>query len=241
MDEDDVGPLVLESLLAGFAAMRGAIIDDPEHPWGRKVRGLTHDLVDEALEGDNAGRGFAPAVDLGAAYVPSGQVGPGATPFVLKFNAETSVRARLLRGVATLSSLDAGFFVGAENAVVRAQRLALPESLVEVQNAPRFGFEVRVARKDPTAITPGLDGVFGEPAPQRRISNRGDKTSTKNLSFELWDGVARQRQALPLRELTGQGFDSDDDAGGESGLDARRGVARAALRGAVRRTVCATC
>ena len=45
--------------------MGGAVVNDPEDPPSLAVGRLLHDLVDEALEGGDAGLGFATAEQLG--------------------------------------------------------------------------------------------------------------------------------------------------------------------------------
>src|SRR5438067_438818 len=61
--------------------------------------------------------------------------------------------------------LDAGFLVGRDDVLVLAQRLSLPASLVQVQDAPGLGLEVRIARKDPAAMLPRPDCVLVQPTP----------------------------------------------------------------------------
>ena len=56
--------------------------------------------------------------------------------------------------------LDTGLLIGRDDELVLAQRLPLPAPLVQVQDAPGLGLEVRIARKDPAAVLPGADGIF---------------------------------------------------------------------------------
>src|SRR2546426_7548361 len=63
-------------------------------------------------------------------------------------------RRRSQRGVLTATSLDAGFLVGAENELGGPQGPTVPASLVQVENATCFFGELRVAGKDPTAMSP---------------------------------------------------------------------------------------
>src|SRR2546425_2202393 len=68
-------------------------------------------------------------------------------------------RRRSQRGVLTATSLDAGFLVGAENELGGPQGPTVPASLVQVENATCFFGELRVAGKDPTAMSPRAEGV----------------------------------------------------------------------------------
>jgi len=92
LDNHEVGPLSLESALARLSAMGRAVVDDPEYPPSRAVRGLTHDLVDKAIERGNAGRGLTTAMDLGTPHIPGRQVGPSAQPFVFVLDTRMSLR-----------------------------------------------------------------------------------------------------------------------------------------------------
>ena len=55
VDEDEVGPLALEALDRGLAAVRGAVIDDPEDALGPGVWLLGHDLLDQPPERHDPG------------------------------------------------------------------------------------------------------------------------------------------------------------------------------------------
>ena len=66
----------------GPAAVRGAVVDDPEHPPCRSVRFSGHDLVDKGAERFDAGAGCAVADHLGAVHVVGGQVGQRAVAAV---------------------------------------------------------------------------------------------------------------------------------------------------------------
>src|SRR6266540_3988703 len=55
MNQHQVGIPLLQSLAGGFAAVRGAIVHNPENPLGLPVRFLAHDLLDQAVEWSDAG------------------------------------------------------------------------------------------------------------------------------------------------------------------------------------------
>jgi hypothetical protein len=68
-------------------------------------------------------------------------------------------------------SLDAGLLVSRDDELVLAQRLALPAPLVQIQQAPGLGLEVRIARKDPAAVLPGANRVFMQPTPDGAVAD----------------------------------------------------------------------
>jgi hypothetical protein len=144
-------------------------------------------LVDEPVERSNAGRGFATTIDFGAPHIPGSQVSPGTEPLVFVLDAGQSMGLRSLRSVTAMSGLNAGFLVSADDAVVRAQGLSFPETFVEVQNASCLQLKGWVTGKDPSSISPGLDGILGEPAPNRGVANGSDKSAAQNFSLELRD------------------------------------------------------
>ena len=55
MDQDDVGPSGPQAHLGAQAAVRGAIVDDPEDATGGAIGLMLHDLLDKTLEGSDAG------------------------------------------------------------------------------------------------------------------------------------------------------------------------------------------
>ena len=76
MHDNQSWKLLLESGNAARPAMRGAIVHDPEDPARLVVRRLAHDLVDQSLEGGDAGLVFAAAKHFGAVDIEGSQIGP---------------------------------------------------------------------------------------------------------------------------------------------------------------------
>ena len=145
--------------------MTGAVVDNPEDPMGMAVGILLHDLLDQAVEGDNGAAGFATAVDLGLVDIPGGQIGPGTEASILMLDLEGRVGPRRERGVATPAGLDGGFLIGAQDELIPSQGLALPNALVEIEQTAGLGEKVRIAGKQPATMLPGPDGILMEPAP----------------------------------------------------------------------------
>jgi len=74
-------------------------------------------------------------------------------------------RLRGQGGMATRPRLDAGFLIGRQDEVIGGERPALPDPLIEVEDAPGFPSKVGIARKDPTPVLPGANRVFMQPTP----------------------------------------------------------------------------
>lgn len=73
MHRDQLGTGALQAQQRSSPLVGGAAVYDPEDPLGQALRGLTHDLFHQGVEGDNASGGVATAkLNLGAAQVPGG-------------------------------------------------------------------------------------------------------------------------------------------------------------------------
>ena len=190
---DNSRPAPLQALHARLAAMRGAVVHDPEDPARGAVGFLAHNLVDQATEGCDAGPAFATAKELGALHVPGGEVGPGAPSSILMFDAHAPTWGRWQGGMAPPPCLDAGLLVGREDEVGVRQRLSLPSTLVEVEDQARLRFEGRIAGKNPTAMGPGADGILREPTPQSGLAHRGHDPAFEHRALDLGKAPARQR------------------------------------------------
>src|SRR6266511_1315806 len=112
MNQHQVGIPLLQSLAGGFAAVRGAIVHNPENPLGLPVRFLTDDLLDQAVEWSDAGSRVTAAEDLGPPDIPGCQIGQGATAFIFKLNTQGLAGLGGLGGVDADSRLNAGFLIG---------------------------------------------------------------------------------------------------------------------------------
>lgn len=64
------------------------------------------------------------------------------------------------------------------DAVLRRQRLALPDPGIQIEDGPRLGGERRIAREQPPAMAPAPDGIGGEPAPDGRPTDGGPSSVT---------------------------------------------------------------
>jgi hypothetical protein len=165
--------------------MRGAIVHDPKDVACIAVGQGGHDLCDEAIGGLDAGGWLATAEHLRSVHVECSQVGPGATASVLVLDSCSLSGARRQRPMFADASLDTGLLVGANDELVGLQGVALPLARVEIEDAPRLGGEIRIAREDPSAVLPGADGVCVEPAPHRLVADRGHDAGALCLAHDV--------------------------------------------------------
>jgi hypothetical protein len=120
-----------------------------------------------------------------------------------------------------VTRLDAGLLVGGEHKIFGAQRLSLPETLVEIQHGSSFFHKQGFPRKDPGSIPPRTNRVLAEPPPNRGSADLCHQPLLENFLPDVGDGEARQRQPLAMRQFTSESFYLMQ---GESGLCARREV-----------------
>ena len=153
--------------------MGGAVVDDPEDTPRLAVGRLLHDLVDEAVEGGDAGLGFAAAEQLGPMDIAGGEVGPGTEAFVFVLDLGGLAGCGGRYGMPTLTRLDGGLLVGRDDEIGLVQGSTLPSAVIEIQDAAGLAGEVGVAREDPAAVLPGADGVVMQPAPDGGFADGG--------------------------------------------------------------------
>src|SRR5450759_2124479 len=224
----------------GLAAVRAAVVEDPEDTPRRAIRLGGHDLADEPAERLDAGPWLTAAEELGPMDVPGGKVLERPAALVLELDEHRMPRVRGDRRVAADASLDARLLVGADDELIALERAALPLAGVEVEHARRLALEVRVARKDPAAVGPGLDCVLAEPAPDSRVGDRADEPAPDHLGPDVGHVEPAERKAQAGRQLTRDRLDGDHERWGKNPAAGRSAGARPGRPGAPRRSACAT-
>src|SRR5580693_7731004 len=139
------------------------------------------------------------------------------------------------------ASLHAGLLVSGNDEVGRRKRDSLPQAFIEVQDAPRLGCEIWIARKNPTAMLSRPKGVGIQPAPQGSAADLSHQALRHYLLLDIGAGESRAGESQTMRKLTGEGLYLNDDAGGKRGRAARPEVAPQGRADAPRQIVCATC
>jgi len=89
------------------------------------------------------------------------------------------------------AGLDTGLLVGRDDEFVVAQRLSLPAAIVQVQDPPGLGLEVRIARKDPAPVLPRANRVLVQPTPYRTVADAGHKARALRVSRHVGDAESR--------------------------------------------------
>ena len=190
MDQLQAGIPLLQSLHTGDSSMGGTIINNPEHATRLAIGGLVHHLIDQVVKGDNAALRWAVAEELGVMDIQGRHIGQRPTPLVLMFHLHRLARLGSLGGMDASASLNAGLLIGRNHELVLLQGLVLPDSLVKIQQPSGFGRELRIPRKNPTAMKPRSDRVFMEPSPESAVTDFGHQPGLADL---LRSGLASGR------------------------------------------------
>jgi hypothetical protein len=195
LDHLDAGVDLMPPVLRRVTARRRAVVHDPEQAFGRMIRCLRQHLVHQAAKRLDAGRRFTPAHHVSPADLPGRELWPGATAFVLVFEAHRSARGGRQGRVTADAGLDARLLVGTEKVVLGAKGRALPGARLHVQNRSGLLGDVRIPGQDPVLVPPGLDGIGRQHPPHRAPTDR---------STQRWLGACRHvGQRLPTQRWLG--------------------------------------
>jgi hypothetical protein len=119
-------------------------------------------LFDQTAERDDPGGRLGPSHRFGPVDVVRGQIGEGASAFVLVLDAHQPGLGGREARMATTTGLDAGLLVSAYDELALSQRRTLEDPGIQVQCHCRFGREPGVSGEDPHAVLPWPDGVTGQ-------------------------------------------------------------------------------
>src|SRR5256884_171671 len=112
--------------------------------------------------------------------------------------------------------LNAGLFIRRDDELVGAQFTALPEALVQIQNASGLGRKLWVSRKDPAAVLPRADGILVQPSPDGGVTEGGGQTTGADLGAQFGHAPARKGHTKAAGKFTGHGFNLHDQLWGEN-------------------------
>lgn len=233
MNNGNIGKLALDTSNTSFAAMRRTIIDDPENSAGIPIRPLHHDLVDQTVECNDAGLGFAGAKHLRVVYIKSSHICPSAKAFVFMLDFHGQVRSSRQCCMDTPTSLDTVFFVCRNDKFVLFKRGVIPNSLVQGKYPRCFFFEVRIAGKNPASMLPWPDGIFVKPSPHGAPANRRNKACALGTQCNVSSAQPRERQIESGRQFTSKCFNLNDQIRGE-----KTSVSRSETRHLIPPNVC---
>lgn len=139
------------------------------------------------------------------------------------------------------ASLNAGLFVGGDHEFIGLQRLVTPAAGIQIEDAAGLDGKQGVARKDPTAVIPGPNGILMKPAPDRAVGDGGDQAGLTDLPSDVRSIPMRKRKPMGGGQFTGESLDLHHQFWGEKpGGDPDEEVLPGPPVG-LRRNACATC
>jgi hypothetical protein len=172
MDQLDAGIALMQALPRGFAAMRRAVVHNPEQAGSGTIRFLRQDLVYQPPKRLDAGRRRTPTHNVSPAHLPGGQILQRTPALVLMLDAGRSAWRGGPGRMAAVARLNAGLLVGPEDVVLGAEGLALPSARIQVQNRSGLLRKAGISGKDPVLVAPGLDGIGRQQPPYRAPTDR---------------------------------------------------------------------
>src|SRR5207249_1623184 len=173
------------------------------------------------VKGRDSILGFAAAEEFGTVNVQSGQIGPRSQPFVFVLDLHGLTGLRGQRFGFSGARLNAGLFIRRDDELVGAQFTALPEALVQIQNASGLGRKLWVSRKDPAAVLPRADGILVQPSPDGGVTEGGGQTTARtwepsSVTLQRERGTPKRlgnSQAMALTCTTSSGGENPGSAG----------------------------
>ncbi len=141
--------------------------------------------------------------------------GPAAVVLVL--DASRASRRWAQARMTTNAGLNAGFLIGADNVVVRAKELALPDPSVQIQHPASLLLKLGVAGKNPVFVPPGFDRISVQNAADGGAAD-GLPQSGAGLRSQVGQRQATQRQRGLGNCFTGDGFDYGFVPRGKNGV-----------------------
>jgi len=236
-----IGPTGADAFDGLLPAVSGAVIHDPKHALGGLVGLAAHDLSNETIGRSNPAPLLTVSEELSAMDIPSCQIAPSALAEILVLHPHRSTGSRWASGLFTASRLNAGFLIRRDDEFRTMEGSAFPTPGIEIEDAPGFASEIRVAGKDPTTVLPGTKSIGIQPTPEGGAADLSNYPLGHHLLADIGQREPRERQPEAMRKLTRESFYLDDDAGGKRGWDVRpEAVPRGRVDG-LGRIVCATC
>jgi len=137
--------------------------------------------------------------------------------------------------------LNAAFFVRGDDEFTGREWASLPDTIIEIEDAPGLGREVGIAWEDPTAISLRTESIGAKPAPQSRPADLRYQALSDHFAPNLRKRKSRQWQLQAMGKFTSKSLNLDDDAGGKTGRVARREAAPRGRDAARGQSACAIC
>jgi hypothetical protein len=241
MHQHQVRPSVLEAVDGTLATVDGAVVNDPEHPGCRSVGSRGHHLSNQPIEVFD-GRALNDVPEQpGPMDIPGHLVGADAMTTVFVFNPHQATGSGRADRMASFPDLKLGLLVRAQDEVVGAEGLCLPDAMIQIECPARSLGKLGITGEDPTAPRPGPEGIIAEPPPDRGAADLGHDPAFDDFSPQVLPAPARKRTAGFSWQCAGQCLDLTHDPRGKRPQGVLCAVGLPAPRGAQSKSAFATC
>lgn len=241
MNDNQVWVPALESSNAALPPVGGAVVENPKDTLGTAIGRLGHHLFDESIKTGDAIARLAAAEQFCTVHINSSHVGPRPAAGVLVLDFHHRPRLRGIAQVLAAPGLNAGLFIGAQNKLLLAKRLSIPNAMIQVQDTAGLGCKQRVSRKNPAAVSPRTDSVLVEPAPDGALADGGYQPAALGITAQIRYAPPRQGLLIGAGQFTSQRFDLNDQLWGEKPGADPGGAFHPGPPAAARKSACATC
>ena len=136
------------------------------------------------------------------------------------FDSGGATRRGSQRRLLAATGLNTAFFVRRDDELTRMERASLPNTIIQIEDAPGLGREIGIAWKDPTAMLPRTQRIGAEP-PQSRPADLRYQALGDHFAPNLRERKSRQWQPQAMGKFTSESLNLNDDAGGKTGRVAR--------------------
>ena len=144
-------------------------------------------------------------------HVPGRHVGTDSMAPVFVLDAKTMAGSRGQDRMTRAADGDLRLLVGADEELIGRQCATAPVPVIEVEDARRFGRELRIAGEDLAPSTPGTQRILMEPPPDRDPVDVGDNPCRQHMSAQLRAPEARRGQPQLGGQFAPQGLHFSDD------------------------------
>jgi hypothetical protein len=167
VDQEEARIDRVQPLLGRVAAMRRAVIHEPEQTWAGTLRCRCQHLAHQAATRLEAGRRCTAPPHVASAHVPGRQLWQRTPARIRVLPGGRAAWCRGPRWLAAAAGLETGCLIGPEESVRGATGLPWPSARLQVQKRAGLRGEMGLPGKAPVLVLPGLQGL-GRPHPPPR-------------------------------------------------------------------------
>lgn len=148
-------------------------------------------------------------------HIPRCYICQRAHPLILELKFHGLVGLGRCGFMNAMTRLNTGFLVGTDDIFLTVKWLAIPDTMIHVQNTPGLILKIGIAGKNPTTLLPWLDRILAEPTPHCGAADGCSNASLHGQLRDLACGEPRQRFVEFRWQLAGQRLNLHGDLRGK--------------------------